>query len=120
MSTFDPATILELPQDNITEFELSLISLLVHHSDGGIATVREFRDGFPKINRSVKAGCVKVIGKSPGDQTVLLSISQLADMLKLASGKLTFGESLAMAGFEGGWSRIAFDEIADHPEEFEL
>lgn len=120
MSSFNPASILDLPRDDLAAFQESLSDLLATQSDGGIATVREVRDGFSKINNSVKAGSVKVIGRASGEQTVLLSISQLADMLTLVSGQLTFGESLAMAGFKGGWAPIEFDEALDAEEAFDL
>lgn len=98
----------------------ALSDLLAQQSFDGISTVRQFRDGFSAINRQVKAGELKVIGSKPEDQTVLLSIGQLAEFLREASEQMTLGASLARSGFNPVADSLDFIDVPEATDNFDL
>ena len=111
-----------LPMRRRSELESALSELLVRESGGAPLTVKGARDRFSAVNRSVKAGNIQVVGGSPEDQTVLLSVKDLATIIQAAASRLTFGEALAAAGVtpvaQGKALSLALDEGFEAEDNF--
>jgi hypothetical protein len=108
----------ELPIRRRSELESALSELLVRGSGGRPLTVKGARDHFSAVNRSVKSGQIQVVGGSPDDQTVLLSVRDLATMIQAAASQLTFGAALAASGFEPAAHRILLGEGFEAEDNF--
>jgi hypothetical protein len=88
-----------LPLRRRDELVEALSDTFVRLSNEGIMTVKAVRDQFSSINRLAKAGQAQVIGRSPQDQTVILSVQELASIIQAAASSMTFGVALDVAGF---------------------
>jgi hypothetical protein len=92
--------------------ESALSELLSSLSETGPLSIRRARDGFTKVNRLAKDGQVQLIRGNPGEETVLVSVRDLATMLQGAAASLTLDDALSLSGF-----RTAGDRLV-HPEGF--
>jgi hypothetical protein len=63
-------------------------------------TVKSARDRFSHINGLAKQGHIQVIKGNPGEETVIVSLKDLAAMLEVARTGVTFGEALKFVGFK--------------------
>lgn len=98
-----------LPLRQRPALEAALSALLVRWC-GDPLTVKGARDQFSAVNRRARDGCVQVVRGDPGEETVLVSIKDLAMMIQSAASSLTLGSVLAAAGFEPTGERLVLDE----------
>ena len=59
-------------------------------------SVRAIRDRFTSTLRAVRSGEVQLVGTDPNDQVVMISLRDLAQMVRRAAGDVSFGEALRM------------------------
>lgn len=63
-------------------------------------TVKSVRDRFSQINHLAKQGHIQVIKGNPGEETVIVSVKDLAAMLEVARTGVTFADALNSVGFK--------------------
>ncbi|MBX5473125.1 MAG: hypothetical protein IRZ23_11755 [Acetobacteraceae bacterium] len=63
-------------------------------------TVQHVQDTFSEVLNRAKAGEVQVIGDDAHEQAVIISMRDLALLLKTVAGSLSFGDALDMVGFK--------------------
>ena len=102
-------------QDN-SKLEKSLTELLTLHLFEQPLTVKKARDNFSSINRLARQGNLQIIKAAPGEETVIVSVKELAAMIKAAVREMTFAEALEISGFKPARQRIELTEglRADH------
>ncbi len=98
-----------LPLRHTSDLKTALSRLLVG-SYGDALTVKGTRDNFTTVNREAKAGRVRVVGIAPEDQTVILSVNDLATIIQAAAHTLTFADALSAAGFEPSGHDVTLPE----------
>jgi hypothetical protein len=58
------------------------------------SSVRAIRDGFTKTLRTVRSGRAQLVGTKPEDQVVIISLKDLARMVRRVAHDVSFGEAL--------------------------
>ena len=81
------------------DLQMALSELLIQASGEAPMTIKGVRDKFSKVNRLARAGQIQVVQGEPGEETVIVSVKALADMIRAASASLSFADGLAAAGF---------------------
>ncbi|GAB7552249.1 hypothetical protein NRB_17510 [Novosphingobium sp. 11B] len=99
-----------LPLRNRAALEEGLAELLMHLSGDRPLTVKGARDRFSAVNRLAREGQAQVVRGDPGEETVLVSIKDLATMIQSAASSLTLGSVLAASGFEPTGERLVLEE----------
>lgn len=61
--------------------------------------VRTARDGFNDIFAQARKGAPQLIGHQPKDMTVVVSLADLVDIVRVAAKGQSFGDALDAAGF---------------------
>ncbi|WP_187830038.1 hypothetical protein [Siccirubricoccus phaeus] len=59
-------------------------------------SVRVIRDKFTSTLRAVRSGRVQLVGTNPEDQVVMISLKDLARMVRWVARDVSFGEALRM------------------------
>jgi hypothetical protein len=80
------------------EAEVALVSAF-SAMGGSRHPVRAARDGFNDILTQARNGTPQLIGHKPKDMTVVMSLSDLVDMVEIAAKRQSFGEALDAEGF---------------------
>jgi hypothetical protein len=68
--------------------------------DAGPHAVRAARNGFSAIRTKARRGTPQLIGLKPKHMTVVVSLSDLIDLVQVAAKGQSFGEALDEAGFK--------------------
>ncbi len=76
-----------------------LTRLLAKHTADQPVTIKGARDRFSKINRRAKEGHIQVIKGAPGQETVIVSLTDLAAMLHAAATGVSLADALEISGF---------------------
>jgi hypothetical protein len=100
----------DLPVQDNSKLEKALAELLISHLLDQPLTVRKARDNFSSINRLARQGNLQIIKGAPGEETVILSIKDLAAIIKAAVREMTFAEALEVSGFKPARQRIELPE----------
>jgi hypothetical protein len=79
--------------------ETSLIETLVELG-GARHTVRGARDKFGAVLGKARNGEAQLIGCTPEDMTVVISLKDLAELVRMVAEPESFGEALDAAGFK--------------------
>src|SRR6184192_1837428 len=82
-----------------SELEKALSELLAKISGEAPLTIKGARDRFSTVNRLAKSGRIQVVKGPPGEETVIVSIKELAAIIRAAAANLTFTDALNAAGF---------------------
>lgn len=98
-----------LPLRQRPALESALSALFVRWC-GDPLTVKGARDRFSAVNRLARGGCAQIVRGDPGEETVLVSIKDLATIIQSAASSLTLGSVLALADFEPTGERLMLDE----------
>lgn len=83
-----------------TDLRETLTRLLTESGVEEPITIRYARDKFSTVNRRAKEGHIQVIKGDPGQETIIVSIADLAAMLHATLTGITLAEALAVSGFE--------------------
>lgn len=62
-------------------------------------TVKGARDRFSEINRRAKAGHIQVIKAPTGEETIIVSLDDLATMLHATAAGVSLADALTLSGF---------------------
>jgi hypothetical protein len=89
-----------LPVRRHAELETALSELLTRTSSQGPLTIKGVRDKFSSVNRLAKSGRIQVVRGTPGAETVIVSMKDLAAIIRAAAASLSFTDALAVSGFE--------------------
>jgi len=81
-------------------FEDALTKLLTAHKSCQPVTIKSARDKFSQINRRAKEGYIQVIKGSPGEETVVVSVRDLAAMIHAARTGVTLADVFNATGFK--------------------
>jgi hypothetical protein len=66
---------------------------------GGSLTVKAARDTFTKVLGKVRGGDMQVIGRKTEDMAVMISLKDLAALIRSSSKAMSFGSALDEVGF---------------------
>jgi hypothetical protein len=99
-----------LPVQEDSRLEKALAELLLLHLLDHPLTVRKARDNFSSINRLARQGNLQIIKGAPGEETVILSVKDLAAIIKATVREMTFAEALEASGFKPARHRIVLTE----------
>jgi hypothetical protein len=100
----------DLPVQDNSELEKALAELLILHLFNQPLTVKKARDSFSSVNRLARQGNLQIIKGAPGEETVILSIKDLAAIIKASARNMTFAEALEVSGFKPARQRIELPE----------
>jgi len=76
-----------------------LTRLLTEHMADQPVTIKGARDRFSEINRRAKEGYIQVIKGAPGQETVIVSLMDLAAMLHATATGVSLADALKISGF---------------------
>ncbi len=82
---------------------------------GGALTVKAARDTFTKVLGRVRGGEMQVIGKKTEDMAVVISLKDLAALIKSSGGNMSFGSALDEVGFTSLGRRVKVKAGNDQP-----
>jgi hypothetical protein len=77
--------------------------------------VKTVRDRFSAFNNAAKQGHLQLVRGEPGEETVLLSIKDLATMLQSAASAVSLDDALQASGFRPVPGRLEIAE--DRPRD---
>jgi hypothetical protein len=100
----------DLPVQDDSKLEKALAELFILHLLDQPLTVKKARDNFSSINRLARQGNLQIIKGAPGEETVILSVKDLAAIIKAAVREMTFAEALEASGFKPARQRIELTE----------
>lgn len=100
----------DLPVQDDSKLEKALAELFILHLLDQPLTVKKARDNFSSINRLARQGNLQIIKGAPGEETVILSVKDLAAIIKAAVREMTFAEALEVSGFKPARQRIELTE----------
>lgn len=83
----------------VAELEKALSDLLTKASGQSPLTIKGVRDKFSTVNRLAKSGQIQVVKGPQGEATVIVSIKDLAAIIRAAAANLSFTDALDAAGF---------------------
>lgn len=98
-----------LPIRRRNALEAGLSELLTRVA--GPITIRGARDQFTSVNRAAKDGQAQLVKGPAGEETVILSVRDLATMIQAAAASLTLGDALSISHFRPAGGTL------DHHEE---
>jgi len=81
------------------DMETGLVEALIAVG-GDPLTVRGARDTFSAVLGKARQGAARIIGRNQEEMTVVMSIKDLADIVRVASKPQSFGEALDAMGFK--------------------
>lgn len=96
--------------DVIKELEQVLTS-----AAGGSLTVKAARDTFTKVLGKVRGGDMQVIGRKTEDMAVMISLKDLAALIRSSAKNMSFGSALDEVGFAPLGRRIKISPGIDQP-----
>jgi hypothetical protein len=94
--------------DVIKELEQVLTS-----AAGGSLTVKAARDTFTKVLGKVRGGDMQVIGRKTEDMAVMISLKDLAALIRSSAKNMSFGSALDEVGFAPLGRRIKIRQGID-------
>jgi hypothetical protein len=77
----------------------TLVEFLTEHSANEPITIKRARDSFSHINRRAKQGHIQIIKGASGEETIILSVKDLAAMIHATVSGVTLPEALEASGF---------------------
>jgi hypothetical protein len=80
-------------------FKDDLTRLLTEHMADQPVTIKGARDRFSEINRRAKEGFLQVVKGASGQETVIVSLTDLAAMLHATATGVSLADALKIAGF---------------------
>lgn len=95
------------------QLEVELGKLLEGRAPMATITIRAARDSFTKLLARARDGSVQLVGKDKGEQTVILSVAALANVIKAAAGGISAGEFLAATQFQPSRGKLVHVESDD-------
>lgn len=98
------------------ELETALTELLIKTSGEPPLTIKGVRDRFSVVNRHAKSGRIQVVKGPPGEETLIISIKGLAEIIRAASASLSFTDALTVAGFVPTGQRLVQSEGFKHDD----
>ncbi|WP_339151195.1 hypothetical protein J4T87_0027230 (plasmid) [Rhizobium sp. T1473] len=96
--------------DVIKELEV----ILANSVDGPI-TVKAARDSFTKVLARAREGGIQLIGKKTEDMAVVISLKDLATLIRSSARNRSFGSALDEVGFNPVGKRIVIGARKDGP-----
>ena len=78
----------------------ALIEFLTEHSANEPITIKRARDSFSHINRRAKQGHIQIIKGASGEETIILSVKDLAAMIHATVSGVTLFDALEASGFK--------------------
>ncbi|MBY3155212.1 type II toxin-antitoxin system Phd/YefM family antitoxin [Rhizobium laguerreae] len=82
---------------------------------GGSLTVKAARDTFTKVLGKVRGGDMQVIGRKTEDMAVMISLKDLAALIRSSARTMSFGSALDEVGFKPLGRRIKVRKGVDGP-----
>lgn len=83
---------------------------------GGSLTVKAARDTFTKVLGRVRGGDMQVIGRKTEDMAVMISLKDLAALIRSSAKNMSFGSALDEVGFAPLGRRIKIKPGIDQPQ----
>ena len=81
------------------ELKSALIEFLTQHAADEPITIKRARDSFSQVNRRAKQGHVQIIKDASGEETIILSVKDLAAMIHATVSGVTLSDALEASGF---------------------
>ena len=81
------------------DIETSFLEM-VAELGGAPLTVRRARDSLSAVLRKARSGTIQLIGRTPEEMTVVMSLKDLVELVGAAAKPRTFGEALDAMGFK--------------------
>jgi hypothetical protein len=78
----------------------ALVELLIAHTKDEPVSIKKARDTFSHINRRAKQGHIQIIKGPVGEETVIVSVKDLAAMIHATVSGITFADVLDFTGFK--------------------
>jgi alkylated DNA nucleotide flippase Atl1 len=86
-------------QSSPQDIETGLLEM-VSELGGAPLTVRRARDSLSAVLHKARAGTMQLIGRTPEEMTVVMSLKDLVELVGAAAKPRTFGEALDAMGFK--------------------
>jgi len=83
-----------------TELAGTLKRLLIEQMQSAPVTIKSARDRFSEINRRAKEGQMQVIRGAPGQETIVVSLRDLAAMVQAARTGVSLADVFEATGFK--------------------
>jgi hypothetical protein len=83
-----------------TKLEKALSEILVSNMSSEPVTIKGARDRFSEINRRARNGQIQVIKGTPGEETIIVSMRDLAAMIHASVKGVSFADVLEASGFK--------------------
>jgi hypothetical protein len=98
----DTETIARVQKAVLTQSGKELVEALAETIGKGHErlTVRYAKDQLSAVLKRARSGEPQFIGDDPEEQTVIISVADLAALCQASAKTLTFGEALARVGFQ--------------------
>ena len=82
---------------------------------GGSMTVKAARDTFTKVLGRVRGGEMQLIGRKTEDMAVVMSLRDLAALVRSGSRNQSFGSALDEVGFKPLGRKVGVKRASDQP-----
>jgi len=102
------------------DLEKALSELLTKTAGEAPLTIKGVRDKFSTVNRLAKSGRIQVVKGPPGEETVIVSIKDLAAIIRAAAASLSFTDALDAVGFVPTGHRLVQNEGFERDDTLEL
>jgi hypothetical protein len=78
----------------------ALMEFLSESTSDEPVTIKRARDSFSQINRRAKQGHIQIIKDPSGEETIILSVRDLAAMIHATVSGITWSDALQDSGFK--------------------
>jgi len=100
------AALQSLPVRDRSQLEVALLKVLTGLSESDPQPVRAIKTHFSAFNNRAKQGHALLVKSDPGEETVLLSVKDLATMIQSAAKSVSLDDALDASGFRAAEGRL--------------
>lgn len=110
-----------LPVKRRNALEIALSQLLARISDGPLP-IRDAKNQFTAVNRAAaKRGLAQLVkGIDGGDETVIISVRDLASIIQTAAESMTLADALSLSHFRPAGGTLLYREENEGDNSFSM
>lgn len=110
-----------LPVQRRSALEAGLSALLARLSDDGPLPIRDAKNQFTAVNRAAaKQGQAQLVKGAEGEETVIISVRDLASIIQTAAESMTLADALALSHFRPAGGTLVHHEENEGDNAFAL
>jgi hypothetical protein len=115
------AEIRALPVRRRSALEAGLSALLARISEDGPLPIRDAKNQFTAVNRAAaKQGHAQLVKGAEGEETVIISIRDLASIIQTAAESMTLADALTLSHFRPAGGSLVHREANESENAFSL